>query len=161
MTRPISPLRFFPLLLAAACAQSDSTIVAEDQTQALVKARQELAAAMLARDEEALDRIYSDDYLLTNRRGLTRTKEERIGLITSGELRYLELGQESGMTMVFYGNVAVVRGRISSAEYMRDGETRQTGPRRFTAIWVYEEGRWQQVARQHTAVVAEGDAVGP
>jgi ketosteroid isomerase-like protein len=133
--------------------------VVEDQKQALDAARQELATATLERDLDGLGRIYSDDYLLTNRRGQNRTKQDRLRMLASGELRYLSVGEEAEVATAIYGNVAIVRGLVSSAEYVRGGVTSQTGPRRFMAIWVHDGNRWQQVARQLTAV--EQDAVTP
>jgi ketosteroid isomerase-like protein len=126
----------------------------EDRTEAVEAARAELAEATLNRDLAALDRIYSEEYLLTNRRGLNRTKQDRLRMLGSGELQYLSVGEDSEVTTAVYGNVAVVRGLVGSATYVRAGDTLQTGPRRFIAVWAHNGERWQQVARQHTSVVS-------
>jgi len=155
MARPPSLAFFIPLLVATGCIQPESVNLTQAQKQALEATRQELAAAILERDIEGVDRVYSDDYLLTNRNGLVRTKQDRIQMLASGQLRYLSLGDETEVTTVFHSNVAIVRALRSSAEYLRDGERGETGPKRVMEIWVYDGNRWQQVARQHTSTVSD------
>ena len=146
------------VLVGAGCTGSESLEM--DRSETLAAARAELAEAILHRDREALERLYADEYLLTNRRGSNRTKEDRLRMLGSGELQYLDLGEEAEVTAAFFGNVAVVRGRVSSATTVRDGDTLQTGSKRFMAVWVHNGDGWQQVARQHTSV-ATGDAPPP
>jgi hypothetical protein len=110
---------------------------------------------------ELIKGIYSDDYALVTRKGDLRTRDERLRMLDSGQLRYLMTGEESEVNLSYYGHVAVVRGVISSAQTQFDGERRETGPRRFMAIWVHENGQWRQVGRQHTAIATRESAPVP
>jgi len=127
----------------------------EQDIAALQATMDELYEAIVASDAEAVDRICSDDYELTNRLGVLRTKSERIERLASGKLRYLSLGDWDDVKIRTYGNVAVVTGIGRSTLYELDGEERRTGDRRFTAVWVLEDGAWRQVARQHTVIASD------
>jgi ketosteroid isomerase-like protein len=155
MYRPMQVLTVVALLLTAGCVQTRPSVLTEAELEQLRQTIQELRQAIIESDIAALERIYADDYVLTNRRGIVRTKSERIELIRSGELRYLDLGAEDDVNLRLYGSVAVVTGRSSTNVVEVDGEERRSGVRRFTAVWVYEGGAWRQVARQHTAIASE------
>jgi len=73
-------------------------------------------------------------------------------MLRSGRIKYLSIGERTEVNINLYGNVAVVKGHIGTTEYLLDGRRQETGPRRYTAVWVYEGDTWQQVTRQHTAV---------
>jgi len=150
---------FFPflttlLILAAGCGRGAPPAVDDGNVEELVAARASLKQAMLDRDIETIKRIYPEGYGLVTRKGILRTRSERIGMIESGELRYLRVGEESKVSIRIYGQVAVVRGVVGSSETIFDGERREPGPRRFTEIWVYENRRWQEVGRQATSIAA-------
>jgi hypothetical protein len=107
---------------------------------------------MLEGDLETIEEIYSNDYNLVTRKGNLLSRSERIEMLESGKLRYLKIGEESDISVNTYSNVAVVRGVVGSAETEFDGEIRRSGSRRFTEIWIHENGVWHQVTRQSTAV---------
>jgi hypothetical protein len=126
--------------------------VGEADIENLRKTRALLAQAMLQGDVETIKEIYHEDYELITRKGARRSREERLSMLKSARLKYIKLGTESDLVIKTYGNVALVRGIISSAETEFGRERRKTGHRRFTAIWVYENTKWQQVGRQHTVI---------
>lgn len=151
MEKYLSPILLALVLGTAGCTRPES--LDADHSETLLGARAALAEAILHQDLEALELLYADEYMLTNRRASNRTKEDRLRMLGSGELQYLDLGEEAEVATAFFGNVAVVRGHVSSATTVRGGDTLQTGPKRFMAVWVHNGDRWQQVARQHTSVV--------
>ncbi len=155
MFRTVQLLTIAWLFLTAGCVQSEPTELTVQDIAALQATMQELYEAIVAGDAEAVVRICSDDYQLTNRRGVLRTKAERIQRLATGRLRYLNLGDREDVEIRTYGNVAVVTGIGRSTLYELDGEERQTGDRRFTAVWVLEDGAWRQVARQHTVIASD------
>ena len=57
-----------------------------------------------------------------------------------------------------FGQAAVVRGVVESSEAIFDGERREVGPRRFTEIWVHENGRWQEVSRQAPSIAVSEES---
>ena len=80
------------------------------------------------------------------------TRAERIEMLESGRLKYLDFGVETDVTVKVYGNTAVVRGVVGAAVTEFDGERRESSARRFTEIWVNEGGAWREVARQTTVI---------
>jgi steroid delta-isomerase-like uncharacterized protein len=114
--------------------------------------RASLKQAMLEGDIETLRRIYSDDYGLVTRRGILLTRAERIEMLESGRLKYLDVGVETAVTVRVYGNTAVVRGVVDAAVTEFDGERRESHARRFTEMGVNESGDWREVSRQTTVI---------
>jgi hypothetical protein len=153
MTRLFSPCVATLLILAVGCGRSENASISDTEIAQLVATRAILKQAMLDRDIETIDRIYTAEYGLVTRKGSLRTRSERIGMIESGKLRYVRVGEESEVSIGTYGNVAVVRGVVGPSETTFDGERREPGARRFTEVWVYEDGKWREIGRQATAIV--------
>ena len=109
--------------------------------------------AMIEGDIETIEQIYSDDYELVTRNGSLRSRTERIEMLESGKLRYINLGTESEVSVKIYGNIAVVRGIISAAETEYNGERRISTKRRFIEIWECMNSDWQEISRQTTAII--------
>jgi hypothetical protein len=157
-------IRFLPLVLAAllilttGCGERDTTAANDKRVEVLIATRASLKQAMLDRDIETIQGIYPEDYGLVTRKGVFRTRSERIGMIESGKLRYLRVGDELEISIKTFGQVAVVRGVVGSSETVFDGERREVGPRRFTEIWVHENERWQEVGRQATSIAASEES---
>lgn len=155
MVRPFFALQITMFLMIASCAQNSPTELTDQNVEELKAEMHHQFQAMVEGDIETLERIYSDDYILTSRKGALLDRAECIQMISSGRLKYLSIGERTDVSIKIYGNVAVVRGLIGSTVYEREGERDETGPRRFTAVWVYEKVKWRQVTRQHTAVILE------
>jgi hypothetical protein len=130
-------------------------VLTDQEIENLQKEMQHQFQAMVEGDVETLEGIYSDDYVITSRKGALLEKADWIQMLASGRLKYLSIEERTGISIHLYGNVAVIRGLIGSTVYEIDGERLETGPRRFTAVWVYEKDTWRQVTRHHTAVTAE------
>ena len=154
MIRPLCLFLVTILILTASCVRNNTAALNDEDHKQLRAMRELLAQAMLEGDVEAIKRIYSDDYGLVTRQGMLRTRAERIKMLESGKLKYLNLGEETNVTINTYGKVTVVRGVVGSAETEFNGERRRKGSRRFTAIWVHEDGEWRQVGRQNTVIAA-------
>ena len=142
------------LFLAASCGRSDTTALSDVDIEQLSTTRASLKQAMLDGDIETIKRIYSADYRLVTRRGILLSRTERIEMLELGKLRYLDMGDETDVTVRIYGTVAVVGGVVSAAETEFDGERRRSVPRRFTEIWTHKNGEWREVGRQTTAIAA-------
>jgi hypothetical protein len=141
------------LMLTAGCGRPGPAVVGGSEIEQLLATRATLRRAMLGGDAETLEKTYSDDYELVTRKGAVRSRAERIGMIEAGKLRYVRIGAESEVSIETYGNAAVVRGVVGPSETVFDGEKREAPARRFTEIWVFDNGRWQEAGRQATAIV--------
>lgn len=152
MVRSLIVLLITLLLFTASCGRNSPFELTDQDVEDLQAEMNHQFQAMVEGDVETLERIYSDDYILTSRKGTLLDRAECIQMISSGRFKYLSIGERTEVIIKIYGNVAVVRGLIGSTVYERDGERYETGPRRFTAVWIYEKDIWRQVTRQHTAV---------
>jgi hypothetical protein len=141
-------------MAANGCGGADTTALRDTDVDRLSATRASLKQAMLDGDIETIDRIYSKDYELVTRKGNLLSRSQRIAMLESRKLRYLDIGDERDVTIKIYGHVAVVRGVVGAAETEFDGERRRSEPRRFTEIWVHMNGEWREVRRHTTAIAA-------
>jgi ketosteroid isomerase-like protein len=109
--------------------------------------------AFLHNDPKEMARLWSDDFVVTNPLNRFVNKQQVLGMVTSGFLiitsyeRQIEYLHLYGDTAIVAGNETVVwGGKMPNA-----GKTEHL---RFTAIWMKQQGRWQQVAR-HANIIPE------
>ena len=109
--------------------------------------------AFLHRDPATMAQLWSDDLIVTNPLNKLVTKQQVLGMVQSGFLvitafdRRIEYAHVYGDTVILAGSETVVwGGKMPNA-----GKTEQL---RFTAIWMKQQGRFQQVAR-HANIVPQ------
>jgi uncharacterized protein (TIGR02246 family) len=109
--------------------------------------------AFLHKDPKAMQPLWSNDFVVTNPLNKFVNKQQVLGMMESGFLvitsydRQIEYLRLYGDTAIAAGNETVVwGGRMPNA-----GKTEHL---RFTAIWMKQDGRWQEVAR-HANVVPQ------
>jgi ketosteroid isomerase-like protein len=109
--------------------------------------------AFLQKDPKALARLWSDDFVVTNPLNRFVNKQQVLEMVESGFLvitsydRQTEYVRSYGETVIVAGNETVVwGGKMPNA-----GKTEHL---RFTAIWMNQQGRWQEVAR-HANIVPQ------
>ena len=125
--------------------------VAADSEQQVRKASDEEVQAFLKNDRSAMSGLWSDDFVVTNPLNKLATKQEVVGMVDSGFLvitsydRRIEYAHVYGDTVILAGSETVVwDGKIPLA-----GKAQKL---RFTAVWMKQQGRWQEVAR-HANVI--------
>lgn len=133
---------------SAAAAQSNGHQRAEEEVRGLSA---EEVAAFVHNDTKAEARLWSDDMVVTNPLNKFVTKQQVLGMVESGFLvitafeRQIEYVRVYGETVIVAGNETVQwGGKMPNA-----GKTEHL---RFTAVWIKQRGRWQEVAR-HANVV--------
>jgi ketosteroid isomerase-like protein len=109
--------------------------------------------AFLHNDPSAMARLWSDDFVVTNPLNKFVNKQQVLGMVTSGVLvmtsfqRTIEYVRVHGDTVILAGSEAVVwGGKMPNA-----GRPERL---RFTAVWMKQQGRWQEVAR-HANILPE------
>ena len=107
----------------------------------------ELVAAHLQSDGAALDRIRSDDYVITTADG--RCMDKAQARVEPGDFTLTRYQHDDVLVRV-YGDTAVATGCITTDGTFRGRPT--TGQVRFTRVFVKRDGRWQLVANQLTRV---------
>jgi ketosteroid isomerase-like protein len=112
--------------------------------------------AFLDKDARQLASLWSDDMVVTNPLNKFVGKRQVLGMVQAGVLtftaydRTIEYAHVYGDTVILAGNETVTWGsRMPHA-----GKTERL---LFTAIWMKQGGRWQEVAR-HANVVPPGHA---
>jgi ketosteroid isomerase-like protein len=138
---------------SAAVAGSGQPIAAGDERAAgeVRRLNAEEVAAFTGNDPTALARLWSDDFVVTNPLNKFVTKEGVLGMVRSGFLvissydRQIEYLRVYGSTVLVAGSETVLWGgkmpNAGKSEHLR-----------FTAIWMKQRGRWQEVAR-HANIV--------
>lgn len=102
--------------------------------------------AFLHRDPAAMARVWSDDLVVTNPLNKFVDKKAVLGLVQSGFLvitsydRQIEYIRVYGPTVIVAGNETVTWGGKMPVA----GKSQKL---RFTAVWMKQKGRWQEVAR--------------
>jgi len=115
--------------------------------------------AFLHNDPKAMDRIWSADYVVTTPFGKFAHKQDMLGMMTSGVLvitsydRRIEYVRVLGNTAITAGTETVILG----GKMPNPGKSTEL---RFTAVWMQQGGRWQEVAR-HGSVVSPPAAATP
>lgn len=107
--------------------------------------------ALLANDTQALDRIWSDAFVVTNPLNHFVNKQQVLGLITSGVLAFSSYDRRVEYVGV-HGNTVVVAGSETVVWAGKMPLAGKVSHLRFTAVWMQQGGRWQEVAR-HANVI--------
>ena len=134
-------------------AQSHATDKQTNAEQEVRRLCAEEIQAFLQKDPDAMARLWSDDMVVTNPLNKFVTKQQVLGMVKSGFLvitvfdRQIEYVRVYGDTVIVAGSETVTWGgqmpNAGKVEHLR-----------FTAIWMKQQGRWQEVAR-HANIVPQ------
>lgn len=158
MKRLLAVLFTFAIALTPLIAQQSSTKSKGDQ--AIEKQIRQLNTdehdAFMKNDADALAKIWSDDFVVTNPFNQFVTKQQVLGLVKNGVLafksydRNIEYVKNYGDTVIVAGSETCVwSGKIPLAG--------QESKLRFTQVWRKQGGKWQEVAR-HANIIPPGQA---
>jgi len=153
---PFIALALLPLAARGATAANTGADVAEDEIRRLST---EEVNAFLKNDRSAMARPWSDDFVVTNPLNKFVTKQQVLGMVDSGFLVITSFDRQIEYLRV-YGDVVVVAGGeavVWGGRMPNDGKSENL---RFTAIWMKQGGRWQEIAR-HANIVPLQPAVSP
>lgn len=108
--------------------------------------------ALLHRDMAVLDSIQADDLTFVNGRGAVLTKAQYMDEIRSGRIKFLTFEQGDYRFHIF-GDMVVFTARNTGAVEVH-GKIERT-PRRFTMVYVKQNGQWKFVAFQATSIATQ------
>ncbi len=110
--------------------------------------------ALLAADHELLGTILADDFLIIDvLSGQVGRREELLGAISSGQLRFAEVTRHAEERSVrLRASAAVVAGRTGMV--LRFQEDEVTVRSRYTHVYARESGRWRLMSAQGTPICA-------
>lgn len=98
-----------------------------------------------------MTRLWSDDMVVTNPLNKFVTKQQVLGMVTSGFLVITAYDRRIEYTRV-YGDMVIVAGSETVTWGGRMPNAGKSENLRFTAIWMKQQGRWQEIAR-HANIV--------
>ena len=143
----------FALLAMVLVAQSSPTSADSPEEQQVRQASEQEVQAFLHNDANTMARLWSDDLVVTNPLNKFVTKQQVLAMVQSGFLgftsyqRRIEYAHVYGDTVILAGSETVLwGGKMPNA-----GKTEQL---RFTAVWMKQQGRFQEVAR-HANIVPQ------
>jgi len=102
--------------------------------------------ALLRNDLGTLRSLWSSDFVVTNPLNEFVHKREVIGLIESNILAFTSYDRQLEYVRI-YGDTAIVAGRETVVWAGKMPNAGKTSHLRFTAVWMKQDGRWQEVAR--------------
>jgi hypothetical protein len=139
-----------PLYTAAQAAPASTDRQAEQQVR---RASEDEVQAFLHSDPQKMAQLWSDDLVVTNPLNKFVNKNQVLGMVQSGLLvitsyeRRIEYARVYGNSVILAGSETVLwGGKMPNA-----GKKEQL---RFTAVWMKQQGRWQEVAR-HANIVPQ------
>jgi uncharacterized protein (TIGR02246 family) len=118
----------------------------------IFKLEDEQNTALVKGDTRVLDRIYADDITWTNANGEISTKAEVLAAIRSGKRKFISITHDD-VRLRIYGNTVVLNVRSTSTE-QSNGET-YNYPRRFTNVYVKQDGQWRIVVHHVTPIAKQ------
>ena len=149
----VVPLLMFTAVSLFAAAQISPASGDRQAEQAVRQASDQEVQAFLQRDPKTMAQLWSDDLVVTNPLNKLVTKQQVLGMVQSGFLvitsfdRGIEYARVYGDTVILAGRETVVwGGKMPNAG--------KSGQLRFTAIWMRQQGRWQEVVR-HANIVPQ------
>jgi len=112
--------------------------------QEVNKVSDEIIEALGRTDVAAIDRLFADDYIVTQSFGLT-SKAQLLDAYKSGRLKYTSASGKDRSVRV-YGDTAVTTGILMLKGQNPNGDF--TINARCTSVFVKQQGRWRLVAAQ-------------
>jgi len=109
----------------------------------------ELRDALLASDTRTLDSMFSDDFIYQHASADVNMKDHFLRRIGEHELKFVLL-EPSDVNIRVYKDAAVVTGQLT----IRITKFKNNAIRRFTRVYIRDNGQWKVVAHQSSGVPA-------
>jgi uncharacterized protein (TIGR02246 family) len=136
------------LFATFAIAQNANDATAEQEVRRL---NAQEVQAFTNKDAKAMEALWSDDMVVTNPLNKFVTKQQVLAMMRSG---FLEISQYDRVIEYIktYGDTVIVAGPETVLWGGKMPNAGKTEHLRFTAVWMKQHGRWQEVAR-HANIV--------
>ena len=112
----------------------------------------EEATAVLTADLLTLETLWADDFTVNGPNNqILKGKKNALELVKSGIIDYSSFEREHEAVLL-YGDTAIMMGLETVKPKGNSPFAGQTLRRRFTNIWMKQNGRWLLIARQATII---------
>jgi len=115
--------------------------------------------AFLKNDRAEMARLWSDDFVVTNPLNKFVTKQQVLGMVDSGFLVITSFDRQIEYLRV-YGDIVIAAGRETVVWGGKMPNAGTSENLRFTAVWMKQDGKWQEIAR-HANIVPPQPSVSP
>ena len=122
-------------------------------TEAIRTIQSERSAALLAGDIPAARGIHAEDFQLVTPLGAVFSREEYLGAVEAGIIKYLVMELDSPVDIRLYDDVALLRYRVR-IEVVVQGQRYPEARYWFSDAYEKRDGRWQVVWSQGTGIAA-------
>jgi ketosteroid isomerase-like protein len=139
--------------MSLAHPQNNDATTKGGSEQEVRKLNAEEVAAFLGNDPKAMARVWSDDFVVTNPLNKFVNKQQVLGMVQSGFLVITSYERQVEYVRV-YDNTVIVAGSETVVWGGKMPNAGKTEHLRFTAIWMKQQGRFQEIAR-HANVVPQ------
>ena len=149
----LSSFALASLLLGLGASVSSAQTPSSAAESEVRRLSDEEVQGFLNRDPAVFDRLWSADFVVTNPLNKFVTKQQVLEMVRSGFLvitsyeRRIEYAKVYGDTVILAGAETVTWG----GHMPNAGKSEQL---RFTAVWMKQDGRWQEVAR-HANIIPQ------
>jgi uncharacterized protein (TIGR02246 family) len=159
MKNPVTLAVLLILTSAFDFVQAAATATQEDKhaEEEIRRLNGEELDAFLHKDPQAMARLWSDDFVVTNPLNKFVTKQQVLGMVESGFLVITSFDREIEYLRV-YGDIVIVAGGETVVWGGKMPNAGKTEKLRFTAVWMKQAGRWQEIARHANIVPAQQPA---
>ncbi len=146
-------LATYAVLLAAVtsaftvCTFSQSAQVPSSPEQEVRRLSAEEVNAFLHNHPATMERIWSDDFVVTNPLNRMATKKQVLDMVHSGFLIITSYDRQIEYLHIYGGTTVIVAGPETVIWGGRMPNAGRTERLRYTAVWMLQNGRWQEVAR--------------
>lgn len=146
--KPVGILILVLLALPAGVATS-APPAADEAIAAVEKVEQARQQAMVSVDQEAMARIFATDLVYVHSTGLAQSKEDLIGMLVRGDIRYVAFKVEN-VAYRAYGSTVIGTGvqAIDLTSSSRPFVSRS----RFTVVYVVVDGAYRLASYQSTTM---------
>jgi ketosteroid isomerase-like protein len=146
-------MKYSIYVIVLALLSSDSLVFGQSK-QEIIAIEQEVkkldlehADAVLRGDQEAMNKYWTEDFIVTN----PFNEIDQADRIKKGIVTYSSLVRESEVIKV-HGNTVIVMGKETVVPKGNSPDAGKTINRRYTNIWMLRDGKWQLIAR-HANVI--------
>jgi uncharacterized protein (TIGR02246 family) len=147
-------LTLLPSAGRSAASTNTGADTAEDEVRRLSA---EEVNAFLKNDRAEMASLWSEDFVVTNPLNKLVTKQQVLGMVDSGFLVITSFDRQVE-SLRMYGDIVIVAGRETVVWGGKMPNAGKTENLRFTAVWMKQGGRWQEIAR-HANIVPRQPAV--
>jgi ketosteroid isomerase-like protein len=130
---------------------SASMATTGDETDAILGIQRERSNALLAADMDQAGQIHANDFQLITPLGARISRDEYLGAVEAGVIKYAVMELDSPVETRTYGDVALIRYR-TQIEVEVQGHQYPRASYWFTDAYEKREGRWQIVWSQGTPI---------